>query len=383
MVMPFTPVYLEQLGLTHGTELWSGIIIAVSSLCSMVMAPIWGAIGDRYGRRMMMLRAGVCLMLGYVGMALVQGPFSLFGVRLFIGLLTGFTPMAIALVGVSTPPRDVGRALGIVQTGYPTGAIIGPVVGGVLSDWIGIRGASWASAAMLAIAIGLVLITVKEEFTPPVQGKTSLLGELHVATSHRLLMAIVLITALSQAASMALEPVLVPFVKQIAGANAPGWLAGLLFSLPGVTFILLAPWWARRGERVGFEQTIATGLLASAGLYLLQTFVRGPGQLGSLRLLTGAAGAAIDPGVAALLATVVPRPLRGRAFGLNQAAGAAGASIGPLLAGWIASYIDTRFVFILTGLFCVVGFIWIKRVVTPQLRLAGNAASELAVDHTV
>lgn len=381
--MPFTPVYLEQLGVAHRAEFWSGIIIAVSSLCAMVMAPIWGAVGDRYGRRMMMLRAGVCLMLGYVGMALVRGPFELFSVRLLIGLLTGFTPMAIALVGVSTPPREVGWALGIVQTGYPTGAIIGPVVGGLLSDWIGIRGASWASAAMLAVAISLVLVTVKEEFTPPSAGKASILGELHAATSHRLLMAIVLITALSQAASMALEPVLVPFVEQIAGADAPHWLAGLLFSIPGVTFILLAPWWARRGNRVGFERTIAAGLLGSAALYLLQTFVRGPGQLGTLRLLSGAAGAAIDPGVAALLATVVPRQLRGRAFGLNQAAGAAGATIGPLLAGWIGSFIDTRFVFVLTGIFCLVGFFWIKRVVAPQLRLAGDGARGLAVDHTL
>jgi MFS transporter, DHA1 family, multidrug resistance protein len=373
MVMPFMPVYLEQLGVTHGTEFWSGIIIAASSVCAMVMSPIWGAIGDRYGRRIMMLRAGVCLLAGYVLTALAVGPISLMGARLWIGLLTGYTPMAVALVGVSAPRQEVGWALGIVQTAFPTGSIIGPVVGGVLSDWVGVRGASWASAAIIAVSVSLVALIVREDFTPTPSAEKSLVKELQAAASHKLLMAIVLISALSQASSMALEPVLVPFVKQMVGASAPGWLSGLLFSIPGVAFILMAPWWARRGERLGFERTVAAGLLGCAVLYLLQAFAGGAWQLGTLRLSLGVSGAAIDPGVAALLATVVPRNLRGRAFGLNQAANNAGSIVGPLLGGWIASYMDPRGVFVLTCLFCLIGYGWVKRIVGPQVREAAAA----------
>ncbi|MDB4896592.1 MAG: putative multidrug efflux protein [Firmicutes bacterium] len=370
MVMPFTPLYLEQLGVSHSAELWSGIIISASAVCNMLMSPVWGAVGDRYGRRLMMLRAGLFLAVGYVLTALVTGPNSLLLVRMLIGGLTGFVPMAIALVGVSTPQQEVGKALGLVQTAWPAGAIIGPVVGGAAADWIGIRGSAWASAVMIAVVTAMVMLMVKEEFAPPPANRQNILADLKVAASHQVLMVIVLITAASQASIMALEPVLVPFVKQIAGVNAPGWLSGLLFSIPGVAFVLMTPWWSRRGAKIGYVQTIATGMLGSGLLYLCQTFVTGPWQLGGLRLVSGVAGAAIGPGVAVLLATAVPRELRGRAFGLNQAASSLGSVVGPLLGGFIGSYIATRGVFVLTAVIYFAGWVWVKRVVEPRVQMA-------------
>jgi MFS transporter, DHA1 family, multidrug resistance protein len=374
MVMPFTPVYLEELGVFQGAEFWSGIIISASAFCNMIMSPVWGAVGDRYGRRMMMLRAGFFLLVGYVMMALVQGPVGLLAVRMMIGGLTGFVPMAIALVGVSTPQEQVGYALGMVQTAWPSGAIIGPVIGGAAADWIGIRGSAWAAAIMIGLVTAMVMVMVKEEFAPPPSENNNIIDDLKVAARNRVLMAIVLITACAQASIMALEPVLVPFVQQIAGAEAPGWLSGLLFSIPGVAFVLMTPWWSRRGEKVGYERTVALGLLGSAILYLVQTFATGPWQLGSLRLASGVTGAAIGPGVAVMLATAVPRDLRGRAFGLNQAASSLGGIVGPLLGGAIGSFVDVRGVFVLTALIYLGGWIWVKRVVQNRVHTARQTA---------
>jgi MFS transporter, DHA1 family, multidrug resistance protein len=369
MVMPFTPEYLVELGVAQNiSEFWSGIIISASSVCAMVMSPVWGAVGDRMGRRMMMLRAGFFLVVGYVLMALVTGPFGLLAVRMMIGALTGFVPMAVALVGVSTPQEHVGWALGLVQTAWPSGAILGPVVGGIAADFVGIRGSSWASAVMIGLVTAAVFVSVKEQFAPPATAKGNLVEDLKAATSHKVLMAIVLITTASNAAIMALEPVMVPFVKEIAGPAAPGWLSGLLFSIPGVAFILMAGWWARKGQRVGYARTVSWGMLGSGILYLGQVFVNSSYQLGGLRLLSGVSGAAIGPGVAALLATAVPRDLRGRAFGLNQSAAAAGSIVGPLLGGYIASFISTRGVFLMTGLVYLIGALWTYRVVEPQVR---------------
>jgi len=369
MVMPFIPLYLEQLGVSEGAEFWAGVIIAVSAVCQMVMSPIWGAIGDRYGRRLMMVRAGFFLMAGYVLWALVTGPVQLLLVRMMIGALTGFVPMAIALVGVSAPREEVGRALGLLQTAWPSGAILGPVIGGAAMDLIGIRGSSLVSAGLIALDTLLVLLAVREQFTPPpATARTGLLADIRVAASHRLLMSIIVITVVLQASVMALEPVLVPFVQQIAGADAPGWLSGLLFSIPGVAFVLMAPWWARRGEQVGYTRTVATGLLGSGLFYLLQVFVTGPWQFGSLRLASGVVGAAISPGVAALIATEVPLELRGRAFGLNQAAASAGTIVGPLLGGFIGSYVNARGVFVLTAAFSLAGYLWVNRIVAAQVR---------------
>lgn len=368
MVMPFLPIFLEtELGVTSRVEFWTGIMGAAAAVCNMVMSPVWGAVGDRYGRRVSMLRAGLFLMVGYVLLALVRGPVELMAVRMMIGLLTGFVPMAIALVGVSTPQHAVGQAMGMVQTAWPSGAILGPVFGGILLDWIGIRGASWISAVMIAGCTALVMLTVQEEFTPPPRGKSHILQDLKAAIANPVLMGIVVITSASMASVMSLEPVLVKFVQHLAGPDSPGWLAGILYSIPGAAFIVMAPFWSRRGEKIGFERTIALGLLGSAILYSAQALVTSPWQLGTLRLIAGLAGAAIGPGVAALLATAVPRELRGRAFGLNQAASSAGAIIGPLLGGYIGSFIDPRAVFLLSGALCLCGYLWVQRVVTPRL----------------
>lgn len=373
MVMPFTPTFLEELGVTHAVEFWSGIIISASAVCNMVTAPIWGAVGDRFGRKMMMLRAGVCLALGYAGMAIVVGPVSLLLVRMAIGGLTGFVPMSIALVGVSTPQKHVGEAMALVQTAWPSGALIGPVVGGIAADSIGIRGSSWLAFVIIALMTALVMATVKEEFAPATAVRAGILSDLKVAASHRVLVSIVLITTVLQASIMALEPVLVPFVHDLAGQGAPGWVAGLLFSIPGVAFILMARWWTRKGESIGYARTVSIGLAGSAVLYLAQGFAPGEWSFGALRLLSGVFGAAIGPGVAALLATAVPRELRGRAFGLNQSASSLGAIVGPLLGGYIASFVNARGVFVLTAVILTSGFFWVRSSVEPRLLSASMA----------
>ncbi len=286
---------------------------------------------------------------------------------MMVGLLTGFVPMAIALVGVATPQERVAFALGIVQTAWPSGAIIGPVIGGAALDLVGVRGSSLVSAILTAIVTLMVMLTVREDFARSTEARQSILTDLRVATGHQVLMSVVLINAISSAAVMALEPVLVPFVQEIAGPTAPGWLAGLLYSIPGGAFILMAPWWARRGDRIGYARTVAFGMILSALLFIPQALVRAPWQLGVLRLGFGVTGAAIGPGIAALLATEVPRDLRGRAFGLNQAAGSAGSIFGPFLGGWVGSYINARMVFILITVMYLGGFVWVKRSVEPRL----------------
>ena len=366
-VMPFTPVYLGEMGVATNVEFWAGLIGAVGSAGTMVMAPVWGAIGDRFGRRLGMLRAAIFLMMGYALMALVETPLELLLVRLIIGVLTGFVPMAVALIGVSTPREQIGPALGLVQTAWPAGNLLGPMLGGAIADWLGLRAAMWASAVILGTISLCVYLLVREQFTPPPKEQNRMFRDLQHAASYPVLIPIILVSSVSMASFGVLDPVLVPFVKGLLGADSPSWLAGFLYSVPGVAFVLTAPWWARRGERIGFHKTVAAGLLVSGLLYLPTTFVTGPWQFGLLRVAIGVAGAAIGPGVATMLATAVPRELRGRAFGLNQSAASAGAVVGPLMGGAVASFLGQRGVFILTAGILLAGYLWVTRVLTPRL----------------
>lgn len=368
MVIPFMPIYLKELGVVEGIEFWAGVITAAAALSGTIMSPVWGAVGDRFGRRLGMLRAGAFLVVGYVLLALVRSPVELFLTRVVIAVLTGFVPMAVALVGVTTPKEHVGRALGLVQTAWPSGQMIGPMFGGALSDWLGLRAPMWIAAATLALVTLIAMVMVKEQFTPPSrENARGILQDLRTAASYPLLIPIILVSTITMSAVMAQDPMLVPFLKNLIGPETPSWLVGLLYSIPGLAFIAAAPWWARRGEQVGFQRTVALGMLIAALLYLPQALVTNVWQFVFLRILTGMAMGAVSPGVAALLATAVPRELRGRAFGLNQSAGQLGSVMGPLLGGAIASFIGQRGVFVLISGIMVLGYLWVSRVLAPRL----------------
>jgi len=372
-LIPYMPLFLEELGVKENVEFWSGVFAAVSAVGTLIMAPVWGTLGDRYGRKMMMLRAGICLVIFYAVLAVVRTPAELLAARVLIAILTGFIPMAIALVAVTTPKEHVSMAMGIVLTASPTGAIFGPIISGIVSDWIGFRAVMWGSSVSLAVVTTLVMVFVREQFSPPPRQDTNMLQDLRAAASNPLLVSIILITTIMTCSIAAMDPVLVPHLRKMMGPESPTWLAGLLYALPGIAFIIATPLWSIRGQVLGYARTISIGMAGCGALYLAQVFATNLWIFGILRLGTGLAGAAIGPGVAALLATRIPQVLRGRGYGLNHSANSLGAITGALSGGMIASFIGSAGVFIFVALIYAGGYLWVTRVVSRQLTLQASA----------
>lgn len=369
MVMPFMPVFLkEELGVLEGVEAWAGVMGAAGSLAQGFVAPVWGAVGDRFGRKAMMLRAGIFLTVAYVLMSLVQEPYGLLGIRIMIGALTGFIPMATALVGTATEQEHVGKALAVVSTAAPTGSILGPMFGGALSDLLGIRATMLLSAGLVAGATMLVFATVREQFTPVKKKEGgSLLRDMGEVLQNKTFAAVMVTNTLFTASMFSMEPMLVPFIKGLLGSGSPNWLAGALYSLPGLAFVLTASFWATRAQRWGFQTTVTLGLALGAAIVLPQAIVGNAWQFGGLRLAQGVATASVNPGIAALIASVVPVAMRGKAYGINQSAFAAGAMLGPLLGGFMATYAGPRWSFVITACMLAGAAAWARFVVSPRV----------------
>ncbi len=366
--MPFMPIFLEeQLGVVVGVAAWAGLLSSVNSGFNAAMAPVWGALGDRFGRKSMMLRAGFFLTLAYLLMAFVTGPYQLLGVRVMIGMLTGFIPTATALVGTTTPQEHLGKALSLVATASPSGSILGPLLGGVLADLVGLRYTMLVSAGMVGVATFLVLVAVKEQFTPT-QQKVNIIGDMGEMLKNRVFLTVLATTVLMMTAQAVMEPVLVPYIKGLIGPGAPNWLAGAIYSLPGIAFVVAAPWWANLAERVGYTTTVAAGLAIGAALTIPQAFVASGLGMGGFRLAAGLAIAAVTPGIAALITIVVPREQRGRAFGLNQSAFAVGNMLGPLLGGLIGDRVGTVYVFPVAASLLISGAVWVRFVLAPRVK---------------
>lgn len=163
MITPFLPVYLLELGVEQDhVALWSGAVFGITFLIAGIMAPIWGKIADKHGKKRMALRAGFAIGIAYVIIGFVSNAWELLLGRAFLGFANGFFPAAMTMVSLSVNEKRVGQALGIFQTGLILGNIIGPFLGGAVESVVGMRPVFYVSGIAVIIATFMVLFLVKE-----------------------------------------------------------------------------------------------------------------------------------------------------------------------------------------------------------------------------
>jgi DHA1 family multidrug resistance protein-like MFS transporter len=165
LTQPFIPLYIrEELGVTDIQEaaFWSGLVVGTGPLCGALMGPVWGMVADRYGRKPMVLRA--MIMIGLMQMAIAFAPDVqvLLGLRVIMGLFAGFTPMAMALAISVSPREKMAQAIGMVQAAQFLPLAIGPTIGGVISDTLGLRANFILTGVLLIIPVLLLFFMVKE-----------------------------------------------------------------------------------------------------------------------------------------------------------------------------------------------------------------------------
>lgn len=112
LVMPFLPLYVEQLGVTGHSALnmWSGLVFSITFLFSAIASPFWGGLADRKGRKIMLLRSALGMAIIMALMGLAQNVWQFLILRALLGLLGGFIPNANALI--ATPNSATQKRLG-------------------------------------------------------------------------------------------------------------------------------------------------------------------------------------------------------------------------------------------------------------------------------
>ncbi len=349
MVVPFLPLFLLQIGVHRGIDIWSGVLFSSTFLASALISPWWGSIADRYGRRPMLLRSGFALFVAYALTALVQTPVQLLVLRTVQGLLSGYVPNAITLVGTSAPQRRVGWALSVMATASATGAIIGPLIGGVVSHLFSTRIAFSSASVLVLCAALLALLFVREENFAPAE-RSTVLKDLKVAAGNRPFLGVIALAMLVNFSVMTIEPILPLYIVQLGGSLRDASLvAGIVFSLVGIASVFFAPRWGRLADRRGFPLILSVGLLGGGIGNLLQIPFHGIVPFGVVRFAYGAFFCAVFPALNGLVVQTTPKEFRGRAFGLNQSAGQLGTMLGPLVGGIASSAFGIHSVFWLTG----------------------------------
>lgn len=344
MLVPFLPMYLiEELGVAQAdVNIWSGIIFSTTFLISAIMAPIWGALADKKSHKAMAVRAAVCLAISYVWGGFVQTPWELFAMRAFQGFSAGLWPACLAIM-TSTAPRDkMGWCLGLMQGGMTAGGVFGPLIGGLLAEFFGMRASFYfAGVALGLIALGLILF-IKGGEQKKIQAAADKkkndggsLKLLKVPVIQRMLFA----AGVVQLAVMLVQPVLPLYIAELQGSmDNIVMVSGIVFSVVGISGVFAAPIWGRLGTNIGYRWALYVALFGGGVFGIIQAI---PGDITHFviwRFVGGIFFAGIFPAINALLAENTLPNERGRVYGLSYAAQQIGSVCGPIFGGLMATY---------------------------------------------
>lgn len=145
-----------------------------------------GALGDRYGRKLMVVRAIIGLAVSMTLMGFATNIWQLLFLRLLQGAISGFIAASLSFVAATTPPGRSGYAIGILQSTISAGSIVGAMLGGVLSDVIGIRNVLFTVGAMCAISSVIVILYVKEPVVAGASAPNSVFSNLRLPSARNI-----------------------------------------------------------------------------------------------------------------------------------------------------------------------------------------------------
>ncbi len=382
LLLPFLPLYVAQLGVKDPAAIvqWSGVAFGATFFSAALCAPLWGHLADRYGRKLMLVRAslGMAVAMSLIGLA--DNIWHLVLLRLLAGLLGGYASGSMVLVATQTPKDRSGWALGTLSSGIMAGNLAGPLIGGALPPLIGIRSTFFCAGGVIFISFLATVFLIKEEKRPKA-AKQAAKGGWKTIPNKRPVVAMLITGMLLLLANMSIEPIITVYVQQLVHqADQVTLVSGLVMSAAALGSILSASRLGRLADRVGHWNVVTGGLLVSAALLIPQAFVTAAWQLVALRFLMGLSLGGLLPCIAAVIRHNVPDAVAGRTLGYSTSSQYAGQVIGPLAGGFAGGHFGMRSVFLGTSLLMAAGaaFNWWARAHgrTPQPLVAAIRSVE-------
>jgi MFS transporter, DHA1 family, multidrug resistance protein len=382
---PFVPYYMMELGVdSYASAMsWLAAFNSGSAVAMMIASPIWGALADRHGRRMMLIRATLagCLFSFLMGMA--QSPMQLVVLRLVQGFFSGTVVAAVTLVATGTPEEHLGSSLGIMQTAQFVGQSIGPLVGGMTADALGYRNVFFVSSALMLSSVITIIFLVREQTQqrePAARSKTAEKGGTLAALTNRNTLVLVLTLAGNSFAIAVLSPVLSLYIKALVG-DVPNLatIAGSVMSVTAFTSSVSAVLLGRLADKIGQKRVLVACVVGVSLIHVPQSMVTHPNQLLWLRGIQGVLMGGVMPTANALLAYATPHERRGAVFGFSNSAHAGGRALGPVMGAAVSNTWGMASSFLVTaGVFAAMAAM-VAGFVRVQVAAETQEAEEAAV----
>ena len=340
--MPFLPTFIRQLGVADVGQvaLWTGFSLGITPGLTALLSPVWGRLADRFGRKIMVERSLVSFMVLMAAMAFATRAWHVLALRAAQGLFAGYGSISIAMAAESAPRERMPQAIGLVQTAQRLGPGVGPVIGGLLAHFVGLRPAFLVTAAFYGVGLLLVFFLYDERSThaapsePHERGRVTFRSVL-AFENFLLLMGVIFGI---QFVDRSFGPILPLYIEHvgITPLRAP-LVAGVLFSIMACTGALGHHFCGRLLARLPARTVVAGGAGAAAlGCALLGA----SGQPAVMVTASAIVGVGIGVAMTAAYSAaglVIPSGAHGTSFGVLTSASLTGMAVSPIVAGFLGA----------------------------------------------
>jgi DHA1 family tetracycline resistance protein-like MFS transporter len=332
IILPVLPLYARRF---HASPAVIGVLVASFSVAQLVLAPVWGRVSDRIGRKPVLIVSLVGTAAGSLLTGLAGGMGLLFLGRIIDGASGASVSVAQASVADIAVPSERARLFGLLGAAFGLGFVVGPALGGLLA-LVSARLPFLVAAGLAATNAVVAMRRLPETHRPASGGGPSLAaspsGPKARVRSLPGVPGLLAVAFLSLVSFSAFEATFALFGSRRLGLTESSTygvfvVIGVLIAFDQV--VIVRPCVARFGERGALRAGLALnglGLVLLAGVHSLATLVP------SLVLLTIGQGL-ITPTLSSAVAGQAPARDRGRVLGVQQSVGGAARVVGPALGG--------------------------------------------------
>lgn len=336
LIIPIMPKYMDNLGITGSTV---GLLVAAFSLTQLLFSPLAGRLSDQFGRKKMIVSGMVLFAFSEALFGLASDTVLLFLARMLGGISAAMImPAVMAYAADVTTNEERAAGMGYINASITTGFIIGPGIGGYISEF-GIRVPFYSAAAAGLAAACITLFVLKEslperkeegtEAQKP-QVRSSFLNQLMSSYREPYFLSLIIVFVLSFGLAN-FETVFGLFVdhkfgfepKDIAFIITFGSISGAVVQATAFSWIL---------NRFGEKRVISVCLLFAGIFILLTLFVHKFWLIFAVTFIVFLAIDILRPAIGTQM-SMLAKDQQGYVAGLNSAFTSLGNIAGPIVAG--------------------------------------------------
>jgi DHA1 family multidrug resistance protein-like MFS transporter len=364
MMTPFLSIHLRtDLLVTDVRTLafWTGVCSGIAPITVALLSPVWGAVGDRRGKKMTLLVsvAGAALFTPLVGLS--RTPLELAIGVFLVGICGGIVPAAVAMSATSSPRERVSLSLGFIYAGRAIGQAAGPLLGAIAIALAGFRIVAVALGVLYGVVLGAAALALNE--APQRVTSRGAIWRTPAGltpTARRTLTSLLICAFTTQlAVAGAQQMIVVRLIGMVRSDAAPA--AGVAFAALSVCAAITAGLYAAFSNRLPFKTLCVTTLLILAVGLTTASIAAVPWMEVLAAGVIGAAYGVVSPGVNTVVGLIVPHHARATIFGLSTGAFSLGNGTGPILCGLLAGFTDPRFSLIAAAAIDIVGALALMR----------------------